>query len=673
MQSTLKWKVTYAIITVTLALFCTLDVSQAKNTNYISNRKPLIQNSYIKLPVGAIEARGWLQTQLELSAEHMTGNLDNLWEDVGQNNGWLGGTGDSWERGPYWLDGLVPLAYTLENDTLIHKAKQWIEWTLSSQSADGFFGPRPDTAKMGEDASKSVNRREAVKRDWWPRMIMLKVLKQYYEATGDQRVIDFMTGYFRYQLKHLPDQPLNHWTHWAKSRGGENFQMVFWLYNHTGDKFLLELGELLYQQTRDWTGRLIGDDPGHWHVVNTAMGVKYPAVYYQYSGEETHKNASEHGIDQLMKHHGQVEGIWSGDELLHGTSPTQGTELCAVVEYAYSLETLLKVTGDLSYAERLEKLVFNALPAQLEPDFTGRQYYQMPNQISITDYTLNFSTRHWGCNLFGFESGYGCCTANYHQGWPKFTSHLWLATQDNGLASLVYAPSRVTARVADGREVTIIEETGYPFHDEVTYRFRSSGTVRFPLHLRIPGWCDDASIHINGALHSTPKPDTLVRIDREWRTGDILTLRLPREVRLSRWHDRAVGVEYGPLVFALNLQTSPGQIEDKHHNFTGAYATYEYHTEDPWNYGISRDAVRNPDKGFTVGVMDSIPAQPWSPDSAPISLAVKGHHIPGWKAYNGIAGPIPWSAVPVDTEAEEIALIPYGSTILRISEFPVAR
>ncbi|MFL6451106.1 MAG: hypothetical protein ACJ746_26020 [Bryobacteraceae bacterium] len=155
----------------------------------IPNRAPLNQNTFNLLPLGAIEPRGWLHQQLEIQAQGLTGHLDEFWKDVGSNSGWLGGIGESWERGPYYLDGLLPLAYQLGDKRLIDKAKRWVDWTLDHQRADSQIGP-------------------VANEDWWPRMLMLKVLTQYQEATGDPRVVPLMTKYFKYELKALAERPL---------------------------------------------------------------------------------------------------------------------------------------------------------------------------------------------------------------------------------------------------------------------------------------------------------------------------------------------------------------------------------------------------------------------------------------------------------------------------------
>ncbi len=660
MTDRMRWK---RVPRVVAALMLPLTLI-AGTPNYTANRPPLAPNPYLRLPPGSVEARGWLLEQLKLSARGMTGHLDELWKDVGPDNGWLGGKGDSWERGPYWLDGLLPLAYTLKDPVLIAKVQPWIEWSLKHQRADGYFGPASDTTRTFTPDQRVLAWQEPRKEDWWPHMVMLKVMEQYEEATGDKRVLDFMTKYFRYQAARLPVDPLDHWTDWAKSRGGENLASIYWLYNRTGDAFLLDLAKLIFSQTDDWTGMMESGDPRDWHGVNTGMGVKQPGVYYQQSKDQRYLKAVAKGINDLMKYHGQIEGLFSGDELLHGTDPVQGTELCTVVEYMFSLETLLDITGDVDFAERLERVAFNALPAQVKPDFTGRQYYQMPNQIICDTTFQNFNTRHWGTILFGLDNGYGCCTANYHQGWPKFTTHLWSATPDGGLASLVYAPSAVKARVGDNVEVQFTEDTEYPFGESVTLTLGTAKDVTFPLHVRIPAWCATATLSVNGVTQPAPKQGSIQVIARTWKNGDRVELRFPMNLRLSRWHEESVGIEYGPLVFALRINEEWKKVRGE-----GPYATYAVYPKDPWNFGL---IMPNPEKPFEGVHVEHAPvqAQPWTLAAAPIRIVLPAKRLPMWQQYNSVTGPIPWSPLRSKEPVQDVVLIPYGCTKLRISEFP---
>ena len=431
------------------------------NPNYIQNRPPLRLTPFIELPLGAIEPLGWLRDQLEIQAEGLTGHLGEFWEDVGPNSGWLGGTGESWERGPYYLDGLLPLAYLLKDDLLIARTQLWIEWTLASQGEDGQFGPK-------------------VNEDWWSSMIMLKVLIQYAEVTGDERVVPFLTNYFRFQITELKDRPL---IGWSQARGGENILCIQWLYNRTGEAFLLELADLVHQQTFDWTDIFTHFPfwrPQHQydlraHVVNVAMALKEPALYYLHSGNPVHRDAAPKGIQALMTYHGQVHGMFSGDELLAGTHPSQGVELCAVVEYMFTLENLVRILGDAVYADMLEKVAFNALPATITADWRAHQYDQQVNQVMCTVAKRNWTANGDESNLFGLEPNYGCCTANMHQGWPKFAARLWMATGDAGIAALSYAPCRVQALVADSVPVSLTVGTAYPFNEDITISVQLPG------------------------------------------------------------------------------------------------------------------------------------------------------------------------------------------------------
>ena len=230
-----------------LALLLSLTyAAPAVSVSVITNRAPLKPRAFHELPLGAIQPRGWLRTQLERQRDGLTGNLDAKYSKiVGPRNGWLGGDGDGWERGPYWLDGLVPLAYILKDEKLIAKARPWIEWSLANQEASGYFGPK----RFDKEPLREPGIQKTPREDWWPRMVMLKVLQQYHSATGDTRVLDLMRRYFRYQLAELKKTPLDHWTFWANRRGADNLMDVYWLYNLTGEPFLLELGNLIHAQT----------------------------------------------------------------------------------------------------------------------------------------------------------------------------------------------------------------------------------------------------------------------------------------------------------------------------------------------------------------------------------------------------------------------------------------
>ena len=320
-----------------------------------SGQEELTAGAFRPLRLGEVKPAGWLERQMRVQADGMGGHLDEFWPDVGPNSGWLGGTGESWERGPYFLDGLIPLAYLLGDARLKAKAQRFVEWTLTHQRADGMIGT-------------------ASNDDWWPRMVMVKALAQYEEASGDARVIPVLTRYFHYQLAQMPGRPL---VEWGKFRWQDEMLVLEWLYERTRDRELLKLAKLLKEQGYDWeadfadfkfTAATKRSELGlASHGVNNGQALKVAAVEYRMSGDAAERARYFRQLGTLDRFHGQPNGMFSCDEHLAGLDPSHGTELCTVVETMFSMEVALAAFGDVAIADRLEKIAFNALPGT----FTG--------------------------------------------------------------------------------------------------------------------------------------------------------------------------------------------------------------------------------------------------------------------------------------------------------------
>lgn len=651
------------------------------NTYYIHNRYPLANNPYLELPIGDIKPQGWLLEQLRRQKTGLTGNLDEVYPQVvGKRNAWLGGDGDTWERGPYWIDGLLPLSYLLDDSELKEKAQVWVDCILNSQKEDGYFGPDKDYPyEAGLQRNNS--------HDWWPKMVALKILKQHYMATKDERVIPFLTKYFQYQLEMLPKYPLGHWTFWGQQRGGDNLDVVLWLYNLTGEEFLLKLGELIHSQSTPWTEYFSETDhlyrQNSLHCVNLGQGFKEPAIYYQQSKDRKYLETLDKAHKTISTTIGLPTGLWAGDELLHYGDPIRGSELCTAVEMMFSLENILRISGDMQWADYLERVAYNALPTQANDDYTARQYFQQTNQIRCDRSWRPFSTAHGTTDqVFGTLNGYPCCTCNMHQGWPKFVQNLWYATVDEGAAALVYAPSEVKIQVADGTEVIIQEETFYPFDETISFRIsfpdKKTKSASFPLHLRIPEWCDAPQLSLNGEpLQEDMHAGQSFAVRRKWNKGDVLTLQLPAHVRISRWYDYSAVVERGPLIYALrmNEKWEKKDFAPEEHIAYGKWY-YQVTSDTPWNYALISRYLNDKelDNHFRMEKSEQQATYPWNVENAPLHIHTQGVQLQEWTELNGSTGPINYlnqMGVGTTEDLKDLELIPYGCTTLRITEFPV--
>lgn len=638
------------------------DGANRNSTAPIKNRTPLAQNAFYTLPLGSIRPTGWLRDQLTIQANGLAGHLDETWPDVGTNSGWLGGTGESWERGPYYLDGLVPLAYLLGDARLKAKAQKFLDWTLDNTASDGMIGP------------KSNN-------DWWPRMVMTKVLTQYHEATSDPRVIPVLSRYFAYQGETMPSRQLRDW---GKYRWQDEALSVIWLYNRTGDAKLLDLFRLLQQQGFDWqaefadfkytqrtTPEAIGLTPNspltdramQTHGVNVAMAIKMSPVRSLLSHDATDRRAIFHMLEELDRYHGLPNGIFSADEHLAGRNPSQGTELCTVVEAMFSLEQSLAITGEAALGDRLEKIAFNALPGAFTDDMWAHQYNQQPNQITVSLQKEPWTTDGPESNLYGLDPNFGCCTANFGQGWPKFAASLFMLSDDDGLAATAYAPCKVNT-VIRNTPVHVQEETAYPFSGTVYLMVHPASPLAFPLLLRIPAWAENTSIKVNGRpVDNTPQPGTFARIERTWSKGDIIEIMFPMVPRASRGYHDSISLERGPLVFSYNIGEDWLKLRTR-----GMTADWQVYPTTEWNYALAMDAENAPQ---SISAMESpISEAPFTKDGAPVKLQIKARQLPSWMGEDNVANPVPESPVKSTEPEKQITLIPYAAAKLRITAFP---
>src|SRR6478752_941076 len=191
------------------------------------------------LPLGAIKPAGWLRRQLQIQAAGLGGHLDEFWPDV-KDSAWIGGTAEGWERGPYWLDGFLPLAVLLDDPNLKDRASRWIDHILKTQASDGWLGPlkgNPSTQSRLNDY------------DVWPRYIVLKAMTQWEEATGDQRIVPAMTRFLRRLNTLLDERPMQEW---ARVRWADLSLSIYWLYDRAPEPWLLDLAAKVRGQGLDW-------------------------------------------------------------------------------------------------------------------------------------------------------------------------------------------------------------------------------------------------------------------------------------------------------------------------------------------------------------------------------------------------------------------------------------
>ncbi len=624
-----------------------------------------------KFELGQIKPLGYLKRQLEVQAEGLSGHMPALMDEASDRSAWLGGNGDGWERGPYYIYGLLPLAVMLESESLLAEVDKWVNKILASARTDGMYGPQKNS-------------------DWWPRMVVNKLLCDYYEYKPLKRIITFLTDYYLYMSKNLDRLPFSGW---AWSRGFEELINLRWLYARTRDKRILELAKKIRQYSLDWSGvfadypykqpsdaylskarfnvrkvtffagdfirtfiggpereirseRILARNRHPYsvfyhisHGVNIAMAFKYPA-YQQYFFDDA--DTSKKGYEDIMRHHGTAAGLFTCDEHVMGPSPVGGTELCTVVESMYSFEKLLEMTGDTDWADKLELVAFSALPATFTYDMCAHQYVQQTNQISATSARRGWYDSYKNANIFGLKPNYACCLANMHQGFPKLAEHLSYL-DGNKIVIMIPAPHRISACI--NGEKTVLEVTGnYPYEACFAIHAEEGNPV---VRLHKPGYASKFSVN--------DKEYTASEAEFSLEKGDTLSVVFDRSPRLVDNPDGTKSVMLGNVLMALPISCKKHVKKNR-----GRFSDIELMPDSEWNYVLAKNALENAQAKYT-GMDCEYPYM-----FPQISLNVKAHKAKWETVQNSAGRRMPGKIQP---ETVEIRLVPYGATNLRISQF----
>ena len=621
-----------------------------------------------RLPPGSVKPQGWLLKQMEMQRDGLTGHAEELYEDIGKSDWLTGGKRGgqfAWERGPYYAKGLTALAFALDDTTLKARAKKWIDAFLASQRKNGDFGPK--------------------NRNWWANMIALWTLRDWCEATGDVRVVPFLERYFAYQrTAFAAGDGFAKDSKWAVARVGDELDVILWLYRKTGKAEWRDYARTVAAQSADWTDYYHkgGDGSGRFgyrcHIVNYMQGLKTPPLKWLLGGDEMDRAAFRAALAPdgwAMLKYGRPDRAVNGTEPLSSRSSTQGTELCATAEHILSSQVALEALGDVDIADDMEVAAYNTLPATLAPDGKGIRYYCLLNQTACTNGELGFRQNGNGyfATVPGPYSGFGCCRSNFHFAWPKFAESMWMK-REGGLAATAYGDCVVKTPLA-----TVSETGGYPFADCVRLEVVEAAGGEWPLFVRIPGWCGDASVKVNGVSRERAKPGSFMRLSRAWKKGDVVELSFPSKPAVTRWKDDSIAVMRGPLLYALKLEADEkivdaadcpkakkdanGVLRDKELGFP----MKELHAKSPWNYVLVADGAGGTPQFEVKG------------EGLERRLAVKAVRTDcaGWgtmredapaRAKNPPPSPVP--AAETKGAAETVELVPLALTQLRITLFP---
>ncbi len=650
---------------------------------------------YEELPIVSISPEGWIRCYLEKQRDGLTGHLEAGGHPF-NTRGWAarrtmhvdGGAWWPYEQTGYWIDGMIRCGHLLGDEFLLARARESTNYVLRHADRDGYLGP--------QFLKKEVDIPRAKLR--WAHAVFFRAMMADYSATGDRKIPLALTKHY------LGDKYT-----YSDERDAVNIEPMCWVYSVTGDRRLLKRAERAYElmnaryPNEDWSVKtMLSSRRGSEHGVTYLEICKLGVILYLAGGNRKYLDAGVNAFRKLDKYHMLIDGVPSSNEFLSGRDPMDSHETCDIADYTWSAGYLLLATGDATWADKIERACFNAAPGAVKSDFKALQYFSCPNQIVATG-TSNHNPFIRGSKAMSFRLHHGamCCPGEVNRIMPNYAARMWLSDGAGGLTAALYGPSRITAKVGAGRgrEVTIVEETSYPFSDRIDFDIRTDRPVKFPLSLRIPAWCRGAKVLLNGKpLKIRTKPGSFVKIGRTFNRNDRITLVLPMKLKLSRWPGGGVGIERGPLVYSLGI-AEDWRVDKADKDSTKDMPAWDLFPASEWNYALALDAGTL-DRDVEVIHREYSP-DPWSLEAAPIVLRVPARKVRGWKMKptktvmragfdpdgkpnwtkataegNGmfyLTPPLPDEKSlkkRLSKKVETITLVPYGCTHLRITIFP---
>lgn len=653
-----------------------------------------------------VRPAGWIRDFLELQSSGLTGNVAisgypfgiRFWGSKADD---IKGSYDAWwpyEQTAYWIDGALKCGYLISDVELYHHAVDEVDFAIDHAASDGFIGP---------DSMRE--------KDRWPHTVFFRAVLAQYEITGDERYLQALMRHY-YAIPH----PMS----WDRDVTG--VEILLRLYQETSQIELLNLAESLYSRfNQKWpdhdcaSNSLLSEKKPTEHGVTYNEEAKLGAILYNATGREEYLKAAIHGFMKLDRDALLADGLHSCSEHIRGKDSRDSHETCDISDHTWSLAYLLQATGDARYADKIERVIFNALPGAISKDFRALQYLSCPNQIVVDSFSNhNFFMR--GLNWMSYRPDHEvqCCPGNLHRAMPNYVSSMWMYASSGAIVAALYGAGSIkTTAGVEGIPVEIIAQTRYPYEEVIEFSIHPEMPATFAFSLRIPAWCKQANLLINGAaVEEKLQPGSFYVIERLWQKGDLVRLELPFTLKLDHWPDGGISISCGPLTLALpikahalieesnsTLKQRQDTLGDKYEQRQlvekEGFPAWQLYPASRWNYALcvneqSLDDLKiewNKDAG-----------NPLDADNPVLKVRIRARRVRGWRMVHtkktrqyghwsekgqfcrGIrtiqgnfrfTPPLPDPhGLPdrLDSQVEEIELIPYSATQLRLTVFPQA-
>ena len=610
--------------------------------------------AFEEAPVSSIRPTGFLREFLRRQADGLTGHPEKLgypfsgtmWEgalsrivftegvycgddepkDCEGEEFWKSGMWWPYEQTAYQLDGMARVAAFVEAPALLERVRRNLDWT--------FAHANPTNGDLFASLSASPSQ--------WPLVVFFRAAMAYAEQTGDwDRVVKAFAAHFEGKKDSR--------TNWnIGARDGLNIEGMLKVMEFTGDRTLLDDAVTIWKRNNE-SKQLGRQKHVIQHGVSLSEILKIPCLLYLYTGERAYLDQAKAAVENVYEMDEQADGLFSCNEFTSGRDPRQGHETCVTADMMWSLGYFLQADGDVKMADRMERIAYNALPGSCTKDFKRHQYLSSVNQAVCGPFAQSAHFNYGESTWRQYRAAHfpQCCTGNISRSMPSFVRRMWMLEAATGNpTAMLYGPSEFRGK-ADGVDYVIVEDTQYPFEDEVRFTLKSERPLKVTLRCRIPTWCDS--------------PDAGKLVSRTLETGKTLALALPSTLKLEsdrHWH----WLRRGPLTFSF---VPPATVEEETPGDPFTALRIEPKAGE-WNYAFDLDEVR----AAVASAKVEFSKVDYPFEEPAVRLRIPVRRIREWQVLDEqrfMPDP-PLFAHPTGERAE-IEFVPYATTLQRITCF----
>lgn len=234
-------------------------------------------------------------------------------------------------------------------------------------------------------------------------------------------------------------------------------------------------------------------------------------------------------------------------------------ETCANIGNLLWNRRMLELTGDARYADVVELTLYNSILSGVSMD--GSKFFYTNPLAASRDYPYQL---RWAGGRQSYIGLSNCCPPNTVRTIAEVNNYMY-SINDEGLYVDMYAGNILHTKLKDGAVIKLEQQTDYPWDGNITITLQEVPAKDMALFLRIPGWCQQATLTVNGKpVTETPVAGTYLKVKRRWKAGDKLSLKLDMPATLVEANPlveetrNQVAVKRGPLVYCIE-STDLGQ------------------------------------------------------------------------------------------------------------------